>query len=116
MKPENDHETDIEQLLFESNFEKVTECDSAEKNMDDADSTIGNVAVMEGPLGERRVGLVLTKEVVQLYHHTRYGFEPDDVTEVSSDWKVVEVIEDYDHITRRTGMYLRCSLSNKEKL
>lgn len=116
LKPENECDADIEMLLYESNFEKVTEGNSAEKQIAEAESTIGMVAVMEGPLGERRVGLVLTEDVVQLYHHTRYGFEPDDVTEVSSDWKVVEVLEDYDYITRRTGVYLRCSLSNKEKL
>ena len=49
-----------------------------------------------------------------MYHMTRYGFEPDDTTEDMTDWKVVKIIEDYDFVKRRTGVYMVCSVQNKD--
>ena len=50
----------------------------------------------EGPLKERRAGLVVSKNAVQLYHVTQYGLEPDDVTETLGEWKMVTLVDDYD--------------------
>ena len=63
---------------------------------------------------ERRAGLVVSKNAVQLYHVTQYGLEPDDVTETLSDWQIVTPVDDYDFITRRTGVYMRCSVAKKD--
>ena len=41
LKPENECDADIEMLLYESNFDKVTEVNSAEKQIAEAESTIG---------------------------------------------------------------------------
>ena len=76
----------------------------------DQGEQVDQVALFEGPLGERKVGVVLSKETVQLYHLTRYGFEPDDLSSALKDWKLVIKIDDYDFIQKRTGVYLRCSV------
>ena len=54
--------------------------------------------------------VVLTRETIQLYQPTRYGFQPEDLTVESFKWELSKKIEDFDFITRRTGTYLRCSV------
>ena len=90
--------------------ETLKEAKDMEQSVDQHED-IGKVGVFDGPLGERKVGFVLTKDDIQLYHPTRYGFLPDEVTEKLSDWKISIDIEDYDFITRRTGVYLICCVS-----
>ena len=110
LRPENEELGNIEILLKNSAKEHLK---SAEKDSEDTVDEAGadTVALFEGFLGERKIGVVISKDTVQFYHLTRYGFQPDDLTSVISDWKLVEQIDDYDYISRRTGVYLRCSVS-----
>ena len=110
MKPENKFVDDIDQLLL-SAMEGKESANTKDTDCDETKDFVGKVAVVEGPLKDKTVGFIVNATTVQLYHVTRYGFEPDDTTEDLSDYKVVQIIEDYDFITRRTGVYLRCSLS-----
>ena len=110
LKPENEYVKDIDHFLL-AVLGDNTKTDS---DKDDIDMNVGNVALVEGPFREKRVGLVMSKDTIQLYHFTRYGFEPDDITADNSDWKVLTVIEDYYLINRRTGVYMRCSVSKKD--
>ena len=110
LKPENESHEDIEKLLL-TVFEQVEVSDSDKSTKEEENKNVGQVAIVEGPFGEKKVALVVDPETVQLYHVTRYGFEPDEVTEPLEDWKVLSVIEDYDFITKRTGVYMRCSIS-----
>ena len=76
LKPENESVEDIEQLLltvYDKN--ESTDSDTSEEN-----KNVGKVAIVEGPFGEKKVALVVDSQTVQLYHVTRYGFEPDEVT------------------------------------
>ena len=110
LKPENMFVDDIDQLLL-SAMEGKESANTKDTDCDETKDVVGKVAVVEGPLTDKTVGFIVNATTVQLYHVTRYGFEPDDTTEDLSDYKVVQIIEDYDFITRRTGVYLRCSLS-----
>ena len=114
LKPENEYVEDIDQLLLTSLSDQANNDAKSNEKISADDQNIGSVALLEGPLSERRVGLVISEETVQLYNFTRYGFEPDDVSVSYSDWKVISIIEDYDFITRRTGVYLRCSVSKTD--
>ena len=114
LKPENEYVEDIDKLLLDTLSNQANSDAKSDQNKREDDLNIGKVAVLEGPLSERRVGLVMSEETVQLYNFTRYGFEPDDVTVSYIDWKVISVIDDYDFITRRTGVYLRCSVSKTD--
>ena len=113
LKPENDYVEDIDNLLLQL-MNRTSEASDAGEEDEEPNKDVGKVAVMEGPLKERRVGLVVSKDAVQLYHVTRYGLEPDDVTETLSDWQIVTLVDDYDFITRRTGVYMRCSVAKKD--
>ena len=110
LRPENEELGNIEILLKNSAKEHLK---SAEKDSEDTVDEAGadTVALFEGFLGERKIGVVISKDTVQFYHLTRYGFQPDDLTSVISDWKLVKQIDDYDYISRRTGVYLRCPVS-----
>ena len=46
-----------------------------------------------------------------MYHLTSYGFEPNDTTEDMNDWKVMNGIEDYDFVKKRTGVYMVCAVN-----
>ena len=108
LKPQSDEVSSIENLLLNSLKDTSSE-DDLEGNIE-----IGIVGVFEGPLGERKVGVVLTKQTIQFYQPTRYGFQPEDVTEESCDWKISTKIDDFDFISRRTGVYLRCSVKKTD--
>ena len=114
LKPENELDEDINQLLLTSMVDKVDTTTPKAVEGSGPVENIGQVAVLEGPFGEKKVGLIFTSETVQLYHLSRYGFEPDDLTEEAKDWKISKIIEDYDFITKRTGVYMRCSISKTE--
>ena len=107
LKPETDYVEDIDTLLLATMKDKIADGHEDDNKEDDV---IGKLVIAEGVLGERKVGLVMSEEAIQLYHLTRYGFEPDDLKDALKDWKVVSEIEDYDFITKRTGVYLRCSV------
>ena len=109
LKPENDVESDVDKLLFNSLSNKKSK-DKEPNETEDEHFKVGAVALLEGPLKERKVGTAIDSGTVQLYHMTRYGLEPDDATECIKDWKVVKIIDDYDFIKRRTGVYLVCSI------
>ena len=114
LKPENELDEDINQLLLTSMVDKVDTTTPKAVEGSGPVENIGQVAILEGPFGEKKVGLILTSDTVQLYHLSRYGFEPDDLTEEAKDWKISKIIEDYDFITKRTGVYMRCSISKTE--
>ena len=109
LKPENDVESDVDKLLFNSLSNKKSK-DKEPNETEDEHFKVGAVALLKGPLKERKVGTAIDSGTVQLYHMTRYGLEPDDATECIKDWKVVKIIDDYDFIKRRTGVYLVCSI------
>ena len=110
LKPETDYVEDIDTLLLATMKDKIADADEHEDDNKEDDVIIGKLVIAEGVLGERKVGLVMSEEAIQLYHLTRYGFEPDDLKDALKDWKVVSEIEDYNFITKRTGVYLRCSV------
>ena len=70
--------------------------------------------MFEGELGENKVGVVIDSNTLQMYHMTRYGFEPEDTSEDIKKWKVVRIIEDFDFVKRRTGVYLVCLVEKKD--
>ena len=111
LKPESEEISNIETLLHNSladiNHSKDTE--DIVNNTEDT-SEIGVVGVFEGPLGETKVGVVLSEDTIQFYQPSRYGLQPEDLTEEHSKWRLQTKIDDFDFITRRTGVYLRCSL------
>ena len=114
LKPENDFIEDVDKLLLDIFSVKADMVPKSDVNKAADDQLVGKLAVLEGFLGEKKVGLIISSDTVQLYHFTRYGFEPDDATNCYTDWKAMFVIDDYDFITRRTGVYLRCSVSKKD--
>ena len=112
LKPETEELGNLDTLLKKtakltpaSKGQVDTPCEQGDQGVQ-----VDEVAVFEGQLGDRKVGVKLSKETVQLYHLTRYGFEPDDLSSSVKDWKFVTKIDDYDFIQRRTGVYLRCSV------
>ena len=110
LKPENEDFEDIDTLLLKALKGAGDEEDNVGKESSDPCILIGAVAIFDGPLGERKVGVVLSEDRIQLYHPSRYGLEPEDLTSEICDWKITKQIEDFDFITRRTGVYLRCSV------
>jgi hypothetical protein len=61
----------------------------------------------EGPLDQRKVGIVLDSETLQLYESSRYGFLPSDAREYLPDWNLLEHIEEYKFFERPSGLFLR---------
>ena len=114
LRPENDFIEDVDKLLLDNLSVKANMVPKIDEIKKVDEQLVGKLAVLEGPLDEKKVGLIISSDTVQLYHFTRYGFEPDDATNCYSDWKAIFVIDDYDFITRRTGVYLRCSVSKKD--
>ena len=110
LRPENEELGDVDSLLLNSIQETSVEVEDAAPDSED----VGTVAIMEGPLGERKVGVFLTKETIQFYQPSRYGFEPEDLTSELSDWSLVVKIEDFDFISKRTGVYLRCAIRKED--
>ena len=78
------------------------------------DALLGTVGIFEGPLGARCLWVVLNNSTLQLYQPSRYGFEPEDLSSSLDDWRLCTKIDDYDFISRRTGVYLRCSIMKKD--
>ena len=72
---------------------------------------IGTVCIFKCVLDETKVGVVLSEDTIQFYQPSRYGFQPEDLTEESSKWRLQSKIEDFDFITRMTGVFLRCSVN-----
>ena len=120
LKPENEEIGDINTLLMNSlKLATAAHDQSAVDVVNEGEElagevSLGTVAIFEGPLGERKVGVVLTKDTLQFYQPSRYGFEPEDLTSEICDWKITTTIEDFDFISRRTGVYLRCSLRKED--
>ena len=114
LKPEDDLSADIDSLLLSSMKENTAETANKEEEQPEKEDDIGNVAVFEGPLGQRKVGVIVAEATLQLYSQCRYGFQCDDLTVDSHMWKSVIPIEDYDFITRRTGVYMRCGIKNQD--
>ena len=113
LRPESEELGNVETLL--KNFAKdLQNTEQVQDLPGGEDELINTVALFEGPLGERKIGVVLSKDTVQLYQLSRYGFQPEDLTSVLGDWKLVTKIEDYDFIQRRTGVYLRCSITKAD--
>ena len=110
LKPENEDFEDIDALLLKALKDVKDGEDNVEMEATGSSSLIGTVALFEGPLGERKIGVVLSEDRIQFYHPSRYGLEPDDLTSEMCEWKVATKIEDYNFITRRNGVYLRCSV------
>ena len=112
LKPENEDHGDIDILLkhFIQEVTKVVD----EENNEEGGQVVGTIAVFSGPLGERKVGVVIDKKTIQFYHSIRYGFQPDDLTSLSCDWSLSKKIDDFDFISRRSGVYLRCVISKAE--
>ena len=107
MKPKSDDVSNVDVLLYK--YLSDTSDEPTNTSVEDLVDN-GTVGVFEGPLGEKKVGVVLTRETIQLYQPTRYGFQPEDLTVESFKWELSKKIEDFDFITRRTGTYLRCSV------
>ena len=108
LKPEDDLSKDIDELLLSSTDDTTEKSD--DENPSEGSATVGSVAVFEGPLGQRKVGVVVTETSIQLYSQCRYGFQCDDLAVDRDMWKFILPIEDFDFITRRTGVYMRCAV------
>ena len=59
LKPENEDFGDIDTLLLKALKDVGNGEDNAEKSNTEANALIGTVAVCEGPLGEKKIGVVL---------------------------------------------------------
>ena len=107
LKPETEVDENVDSLLLQSLVKRSLPVEVSPK---EPAFPISSVALLEGALGDRRVGVAVTSETIQMYHLTRYGFEPDDTTEDMNDWNVVKIIEDYDFVKKRTGVYMVCAV------
>ena len=114
LRPETDVEENIDQLLLKTLVKNPPSNDEHPESNTNDEIPEGSDAVFEGPLGERKVGVVIDPSTLQMYRMTRYGFEPEDITEDISNWRVIRIVEDYDFVKRRTGVYLVCLIENKE--
>ena len=114
LKPEDDISADIDSLLLSVLEENSADTSNIEEDQIEVQDDIGKVAVFEGPLGERKVGVVVAEATIQLYTKCRYGFQCDDLTVDTAVWKPIIPIEDYDFITRRNGVFMRCVIGSKD--
>ena len=110
LKPEDDLSKDVDELLLANDMTSGNDIENAGFNS----LCIGTVAVFEGPIGQRQVGTVVSETTLQLYSECRYGFQCDDLTVDSDVWKLVVLIDDYDFITRRTRVYMRCAVKKND--
>jgi hypothetical protein len=61
----------------------------------------------DGPLEEQRVGTVLDCDTLHLYETRHYGYLPSEARENPSNWNLLETIESYEFVERRSGIFLR---------
>ena len=112
LKPENEDFEDVNCLLLKS-----LEAPGGQVEEDHGagvSDLVGTVGIFEGPLGSRCLGVVLSSDTIQLYQPSRYGFEPEDLSSNLNEWSLCTKIEDFDFISRRTGIYLRCSIHKQD--
>jgi hypothetical protein len=69
-----------------------------------------------GPLGEKKVGAVFNKKTIQLCNLTRYGFQLEDPATPCCDWDLITKINNFDFITRRIGVDMRCSINKSRAI
>ena len=112
LKPENEDFEDVNCLLLQSVEGPGGQV--GEEHGGGVSDLVGTVGIFEGPLGARCLGVVLSSDTIQLYQPSRYGFEPEDLSSNLNDWSLCTVIEDFDFISRRTGVYLRCSIQKQD--
>ena len=112
LRPENEDFEDVNCLLLNSVRGPGGQIE--EDGVSAGDELLGTVGLFDGPLGAGCLGVVLPNSTLQLYQPSRYGFEPEDLSSSLDDWRLCTKIEDFDFISRRTGVYLRCSIQNKD--
>ena len=88
LKPEAEEVGNLDTLLKNSAKDKSQAAEEPGDQPVGGEELIDTVALFEGPLGERKVGVVLSKDTLQFYHSTRYGFQPEDLTSLLGDWKI----------------------------
>ena len=104
LKPETEETSNID--ILHSSLVGPDSSEVVEQKGEEA-VEIGTVCIFKCVLDETKVGVVLSEDTIQFYQPSRYGFQPEDLTEESSKWRLQSKIEDFDFITRRTGVLLR---------
>ena len=69
--------------------------------------SIGTVGWFEGPVGEKRLGIVLDMSTLQLYDKCRYGFLPSPTTECLQEWDLHETLAAYSFVEKLSEIYLQ---------
>ena len=118
LKPENEELGNLD-ILLKGAIKEPMESPAHEEEQgalakDVYGELVGAVGIFDGPLGVRKVGVDLAKETIQFYQPTRYGFQPEYLTSDICDWKLKTKIDDFDFISRRTSVYLRCAISKTD--
>ena len=67
---------------------------------------VGTVGWWNGPLDEKRVGVVLDSESLQIYGACQRGYFPLDITVDISEWCLSKEINDYSYRLQRGGVFL----------
>ena len=68
---------------------------------------VGTLGWWIGPLEDKRVGIVIDDDTLKLYDSCRYGYVPMATHEVLLEWDLLETIDEYEFIERRSGIFLR---------
>ena len=65
------------------------------KCLNDGDDGVGVLGWWNGPLGERKIGVLMNNVSLQLFALKRYGFVPDSLLENKKDWTLENRIQRY---------------------
>ena len=64
--------------------------------------TIGTLGWWIGPLEEKRLGIIIDNDTLKLYEKSHYGY-----VSMVEEWDLLESIENYEFVERRSGIFLR---------
>ena len=69
--------------------------------------TIGTLGWWIGPLEEKRLGIIIDNDTLKLYEKSHYGYVSMVTHEKLEEWDLLESIENYEFVERRSGIFLR---------
>ena len=92
MQIENVEELLKNELTYDDQQEVPTNDD---KCLNDGDDGVGVLGWWNGPLGERKFGVLMNNVSLQLFVLKRYGFVPDSLLEDKKDWTLENRIQRY---------------------
>lgn len=80
-----------------------------ERQSEIPENQIGVTGWWHGPLGERKVGVILTKDSIQIYQKSNYGFVPEGYPIGPKGWDLNETIpeENVYYVMRRDQVFLK---------